>query len=546
MKYNQPYDQPSNPNASYTNGNPSAGIQGSIVPAEAVEYPQREIVRAITDVNLAAPTNGDLTQLSAAVRFMRMQYVIDTGPADSLQVTLNPAPTAWATPLSFFILIKNTTLTAAPVITIAGITGAKAIIRRDGSSLAIGDLVGGAIALLTYDGTNCRVISIVPSDYTSGGGPPPTFNIWIDAPTTFTVYGTGANFADLPTALEYISKYIITTNGSVILQLPAGQATCAVNLAFDHANGDKVTLQGQPVSTPPTAADFTVTAVTNPGLATDQANALAMLRMKFPTELRMTGGTGITTGNGFTFKNLLITSDGAGSFVAGMLLKGGPTTTLSNISVHGFSGPGILTRGNVVISGNVTASGNYLSLPPPAASWPVGQNAGGGIEVTDGGHVVNNAEVVAASNDCCGVIVRNGSFRLYGMLPGSWETPGYPLTCKGNGHIGLYCSGGGNFTGQQAVFNNNGERGVLVDTGSMYGQGFTFNGNISYGLWATESDVQIQPGSGHPVPSFSGNGGGSIMAQLSANVVASGGTGIVGTCSPPANTTGNSLSTIFV
>ena len=44
MKYNQPFDQPSNPNAPYIDGNPSAGIQGSIVPAAAIEYDQREIV----------------------------------------------------------------------------------------------------------------------------------------------------------------------------------------------------------------------------------------------------------------------------------------------------------------------------------------------------------------------------------------------------------------------------------------------------------------------------------------------------------------------
>lgn len=66
MKYNQPFDQ-TNPDAPYVNGNPGAGIQGSIPPAASLEYPQREIVNAITAAGLT-PTNGDLTQLWQAMQ----------------------------------------------------------------------------------------------------------------------------------------------------------------------------------------------------------------------------------------------------------------------------------------------------------------------------------------------------------------------------------------------------------------------------------------------------------------------------------------------
>ena len=44
MKYNQPLDQPTNTNAPYIDGNPAAGIQGSIVPAASIEFDQREVV----------------------------------------------------------------------------------------------------------------------------------------------------------------------------------------------------------------------------------------------------------------------------------------------------------------------------------------------------------------------------------------------------------------------------------------------------------------------------------------------------------------------
>jgi hypothetical protein len=41
VKYNQPYGV-SDPNAAYVNGDPSAGIQGSIPPAASIEYPHRQ------------------------------------------------------------------------------------------------------------------------------------------------------------------------------------------------------------------------------------------------------------------------------------------------------------------------------------------------------------------------------------------------------------------------------------------------------------------------------------------------------------------------
>ena len=77
MKYNQPYGV-SDPQAAYINGNPATGTMGSIPPAEAVEFDQREIVNVIqyahdqglvdfTSQPCAQPSNGDLQQLLKAI-----------------------------------------------------------------------------------------------------------------------------------------------------------------------------------------------------------------------------------------------------------------------------------------------------------------------------------------------------------------------------------------------------------------------------------------------------------------------------------------------
>jgi hypothetical protein len=91
MQYNQPLDQPSNPNAPYVDGNPAAGIQGSIVPAASLEFDQREVVEVITRANVrgysdftntlcAVPANTDMTQLRKAIEgyITNWQFLITT------------------------------------------------------------------------------------------------------------------------------------------------------------------------------------------------------------------------------------------------------------------------------------------------------------------------------------------------------------------------------------------------------------------------------------------------------------------------------------
>ena len=66
MKYVPPLGA-TDPNASYQDGNPEAGILGSIVPAAAIERPQWEILNVLTAAGLT-PSDTDLTQLLAAIR----------------------------------------------------------------------------------------------------------------------------------------------------------------------------------------------------------------------------------------------------------------------------------------------------------------------------------------------------------------------------------------------------------------------------------------------------------------------------------------------
>ena len=64
MKYVPPLGEA--PNTPYIDGNPAAGIEGSIVPAASIEHDQREIVAVIEGAGLT-PDSADLTQLTQAI-----------------------------------------------------------------------------------------------------------------------------------------------------------------------------------------------------------------------------------------------------------------------------------------------------------------------------------------------------------------------------------------------------------------------------------------------------------------------------------------------
>lgn len=147
MKYNQPWDQPSNPNAPYTDGNPSTGTPGSIPRAAAIEYPQREIVNLLTDSSIS-PTNSDLHQIAKAIQNGKVRYALDLGTVNALNVTLTPAPDNL---LNGLVIVTEVAVTnnGATVIIVNG-RPAVPVVRRGNSPLLANDLIGSSMAMLSY------------------------------------------------------------------------------------------------------------------------------------------------------------------------------------------------------------------------------------------------------------------------------------------------------------------------------------------------------------------------------------------------------------
>lgn len=62
------------PRPEYVNGEPTAGVKGSIPPANAIDHPQREILKVIEEAGLL-PSDADTTQLWQAIKILINQLI---------------------------------------------------------------------------------------------------------------------------------------------------------------------------------------------------------------------------------------------------------------------------------------------------------------------------------------------------------------------------------------------------------------------------------------------------------------------------------------
>lgn len=180
MRYNPPYGI-SDPEGPYINGDPSIGRAGSIPPAESIEYPQREIVNLIKDVNIATPDNSDLRQLAKAIQSQRLNYSEDFGTANAYFAQLTPAPDDYFAGMVVRLKIANTN--AGDSTLACNTLTPKHVVRPDGTNLQQYDLITGAIATFTYDGAKW-VLAGGAAASAGGGGP-----IYLAAPLDYYVNG---------------------------------------------------------------------------------------------------------------------------------------------------------------------------------------------------------------------------------------------------------------------------------------------------------------------------------------------------------------------
>jgi hypothetical protein len=189
MRYQQPYGI-NDPNASYINGNPAAGIEGSIPPAACFEEPQREIVNFIT-LSGQIPSDSDLQQLAKASQYQAGNFAVDSGGVNALVGTFQPGITTYTPglPLRLKIAHANTGAT-----TFNGGAGVVAVKRPGGADLIANDVLSGGVATLVYDGTFFELNNFQGASGTGGAVNNYTIKIPFCVDTSATVNTVTANF----------------------------------------------------------------------------------------------------------------------------------------------------------------------------------------------------------------------------------------------------------------------------------------------------------------------------------------------------------------
>lgn len=166
MDYNKPFDQ-TNPAAGYVNGNPATNTAGSIPCAEGLEYPQREIVNAITQSG-QGPTNDDLTQLWKAILAGAKTTVLPYTPAgaryaetftgaNAISNFVGGATGSYSGP---FTTVSSITITGASYLYITGTCGFRAVSSGGTDCRArIRTTIQGKSAVVPISYQGCRAYS---------------------------------------------------------------------------------------------------------------------------------------------------------------------------------------------------------------------------------------------------------------------------------------------------------------------------------------------------------------------------------------------------
>jgi hypothetical protein len=126
-----------------------------------------EVTSAVS--HLTGATVAHTITLGGLQQYLLENYVSGNAPAatgtDTYAANYSPAVGAYVTNAIYEAVIANANTLAAPTIAFNGLA-AKTIVNPDGSALFAGQLVAGAAYAFLYDGTNMRVMGILP-DFTA-------------------------------------------------------------------------------------------------------------------------------------------------------------------------------------------------------------------------------------------------------------------------------------------------------------------------------------------------------------------------------------------
>lgn len=198
----------------YVDKNAGLGIAGSFLAADVPEHVQIELLNAIVAAGLT-PAGANLKQLAQAIQSGKSTYVVATGTANAWTVAPNLAVPAYAAGRVLNIIAPATNTSTSVTVDVSTL-GGRPLKKSDGSDPQVGDLVSGRVYATIDDGTNIRVLTMLPSDrlaqpYLGFHGDPVSLAIPNNVQTLVSSYTGIIN--NLPGATQSGGVIVIGTTG---------------------------------------------------------------------------------------------------------------------------------------------------------------------------------------------------------------------------------------------------------------------------------------------------------------------------------------------
>lgn len=201
-----------------------------------------------------------------------------------------------------------------------------------------------------------------------------------DIITDNRVINIPADFNDPADAMDYLSRYRIANDVTVIINCAAGVYNLGSKVISGHPDGLRIKILGPALPTGMvTEANFSVTGSSVANIATDRIVNEAMLRGRFQVVILSANGAIDTAADHLTLENLCFVGTGTND---GIKTSGGHVRAV-NVSVHNYLNGYLVDRGGIIYAPGCTASGC----------------TGNGWNVTNNGTIVNDGGVAAGNAD---------------------------------------------------------------------------------------------------------------------------------------------------
>lgn len=154
-------------NDSYIDGNPSIGIEGSAVPAAAIEHPQREILAVLSAAGVTA-SNSDLGQLAKAilkiVQTSQSLVATATGTANAITATFSPAIATLTNGMTVMVRAAAANTGAVTFTPAPGVLTGVEVVKGSNAALVAGDVAGAGHWLeMQYDTALTKWVLLNPA-----------------------------------------------------------------------------------------------------------------------------------------------------------------------------------------------------------------------------------------------------------------------------------------------------------------------------------------------------------------------------------------------